>query len=86
MHRVRRIKDSYVQTLGDHCWNPDPWMPTTAVLGVAVMVERAGLRIPLDNPLARVLGRVWMAGLFLRRGYWRCRSLAGKCLRKKGWR
>ncbi len=85
-HRVRRIKDRYVQTLGDHCWNPDPRVPLTDVLGVAVMVERGGRRIPLDSPLARALGRVWMAGLPLRRGYWRCRALVGKCLRKMGWR
>lgn len=85
-HRVRRIKDSYVQTLGDYCWNPDPWIPSSAVLGVAVTVERNGRRIPLDNSLARTLGCVWMAGLPLRRGYWRCRALAGRCLRKIGWR
>ncbi len=85
-HRVQRITDRYVQTLGDHCWNPDPWIPPADVLGVAVMVERDGLRIPLDRPLARALGRVWMAGLPLRRGYWRCRALAGKCLRRIGWR
>jgi hypothetical protein len=85
-HRVRRTRDCSVQTLGDNCWNPDPWIPSAAVLGVAVLVERDGRRIPLDNPLARALGRVWMAVLPLRRGYWRCRMLAGKCLRKIGWR
>lgn len=85
-HRVYRIKDSYVQTLGDHCWNPDPWIRLADVLGVAVMAERDGVRIPLDSPFARALGRVWMSGLPLRRGYRRCRALAGKCLRKIGWR
>ncbi len=81
-HRVRRIKDSYIQTLGDRCWNPDQWIAPADVLGVAVMVERDGLYIPLDRPLARALGRLWMAWLPLRRGYWRCRALAGKCLQK----
>lgn len=85
-HRVRRIRDGYVQTLGDHCWYPDPWVPSGAVLGLAVMVERNDRRILLDTPLLRALGRVWMAGLSLRRGFWKCRALAGKCLRKTGWR
>ena len=64
-HRVRRIKGSDVQTLGDHCWNPDPWIPSAAVLGMAT-VERGSRRIPLDSPLAR--------------------ALAGRCLRRMGWR
>lgn len=86
VHRVCRIKDGYVQTLGDYCWNLDPWIPSDAVLGMAVMVEREGVQISLDSPFARFLGCVWMAGLPLRRGYWRCRALVGKCLRKIGWR
>lgn len=85
-HRVRRTKDRYVQTLGDYCWKPDPWISSKSVLGVAVMVERNGARIPLDNFFARVLGCVWMAGLPLRRGYWRCRAMVGKFLRRIGWR
>ena len=27
VHRIYRMRDDSVQTLGDHCWNPDPWMP-----------------------------------------------------------
>ena len=85
-HRVRQVKGGDVQTLGDHCWYPDPWMPSAAVLGMAATVERGGRRIPLDSPLARALGRAWMAGLPLRRGWWKCRALAGRCLRRMGWR
>lgn len=82
---TRPLRRSDVQTLGDHCWNPDPWIPSAAVLGMAT-VERGSRRIPLDSPLARALGRAWMAGLPLRRGWWRCRALAGRCLRRMGWR
>lgn len=85
-HRVYRLEDNRVQTLGDHCRNPDLWMPASAVLGLAIQVERGWLTIPLDCPFMRALGRIWMALLPLRRGYWKARALAGKALRKVGWR
>lgn len=62
---TRPLRRSDVQTLGDHCWNPDPWIPSAAVLGMAT-VERGSRRIPLDSPLARAL-----AGRCLRRMGWR---------------
>lgn len=86
VHRVRRIHGEQVQTLGDHCWNPDAWMPHTCVLGLAIQVERGKRTIPLDCPFMRALGRIWMALLPLRRGYWKARALAGKTLRKVGLR
>lgn len=82
VHRVYQIKEGYVQTFGDHCWNPDPWIPADAVLGVAVMVDRDGVRISLDNAFARILGLVWMAGFPIRCGYWKLKALAGRCLCK----
>ena len=85
-HRVYRLEENRVQTLGDHCWNPDPWMPVSAVLGLAIQVERGKRTIPLDCPFMRALGRIWMALLPLRRGYWKSRALAGRILRKVGWR
>ena len=85
-HRVYRLEGNRVQTLGDHCWNPDPWMPVSAVLGLAIQVERGKRTIPLDCPFMRALGRIWMALLPLRRGYWKVRALAGKALRKVGLR
>lgn len=85
-HRVYRLKGNRAQTLGDHCRNPDPWLPVSAALGLAVLLERNGRRIRLDHAAARLLGRVWMAGLPLRRGWWQCRALAGRCLRRMGWR
>ena len=86
VHRIYRMRDDSVQTLGDHCWNPDPWMPKSCALGLAVLLERNGRRIRLDHPAAQLLGRVWMAGLPIRRGWWQCRALAGRCLRGMGWR
>lgn len=82
VHRVRRIHGEQVQTLGDHCWNPDAWMPHTSVLGLAVQVKRDGKSIPLNRALARAFGRIWMAGLPLRRAFWKCRACAGRVLRR----
>lgn len=84
-HRVYRLGENRVQTLGDHCWNPDPWMPVSAVLGLAIQVERGKRKILLDSPFMRAFGRIWMALLPLRRAYWKARALAGKALRRCGW-
>ena len=86
VHRVYRMRDESVRTLGDHCWNPDPWMPRACVLGLAIQFERDGRTIRLDNRPARRMGRIWMAGLPLRRCWWKGRALAGRVLRKLGWR
>ena len=85
-HRIFRISSEQMKTLGDHCWNPEPWLPVSAVLGLAIQVERGKRTIPLDCPFMRALGRIWMALLPLRRGYWKVRALAGKALRKDGLR
>lgn len=86
VHRVRKIRQDRLQTLGDHCWNPDAWMPPACVLGLAVQVKRDNRLIPLDRPLSRALGILWMSALPLRKLYWRTRAAAGKILRKLGWR
>lgn len=85
-HRIFRISSEQMKTLGDYCWNPEPWLPVSAALGLAVLLERNRRRIRLDHPAARFLGRIWMALLPLRRGYWKVRALAGRILRKVRWR
>ena len=85
-HRIFRMSSEQMKTLGDHCWNPEPWLPVSATLGMAIHVERGRLKIPLDCPFMRTLGRIWMALLPLRRGYWKSCALAGRALRKAGWR
>ena len=86
VHRVYRLRDGFVQTLGDHCWYPDPWIPERHVLGQAVQAERGRMKIPLDSTVARVFGSVCMALLPGRRAYFKARALAGKALRKLGMR
>lgn len=82
VHRVWRLRDGLVRTLGDHCQNPEPWFPQGQVLGQVIRFQRGGRAHRLDTPLARALGRGWMAALPLRRGLWRLRALAGRCYRR----
>jgi hypothetical protein len=86
VHRVYRLKDEQVQTLGDHCRCPEPWLPLTSVWGLAASFQRDGKTISLDCPQARAYGRWRMATLPIRKVYWNARSLAGRTLRKLGWR
>ena len=82
VHRVRKIRENRVQTLGDNCWNPDRWMPLENVWGLVIRMERNGHVIRLDSSLARFLGRVWMAFHPIRLLYRRCRSLAARIIKK----
>lgn len=60
VHRVWKLRYSQVQTLGDNCWNPDPWISTGQVLGLAAVLKRGQRVFRLDRPLARGVGRVWL--------------------------
>ena len=82
VHRVWKIRDGSMRTLGDHCLNPEPWFPRSQVLGQVVCFRRGGRAFRLDTPLARLLGRAWMAAFPLRRCLMRLRALAGRCYRK----
>lgn len=84
VHRIYRIRGEQVQTLGDHCWYPDPWMPDSCVLGMAQRAERNGRSLPLNSASARAFGRCWMAMLPLRRLWWRSKDRI--CRIRKGWR
>lgn len=84
VHRVRRIRGRQVQTLGDNCWQADPWISVEQVLGQAVCVRRGGRSIRLDNALARAWGRCWMACRPLRNLLRRCRGFAVRLARKIG--
>ena len=86
VHRVYRLRDGFVQTLGDHCRNPDLWMLERQVLGQVVQAERGRMIIPLDTALARGWGCCWMVLLPVRREYFEARALAGRALRKIGLR
>lgn len=82
VHRVRKLKADRVQTFGDNCIQPDPWIPIEQVLGLVVRYSRNGRSRRLDTPQARAWGRAWMALHPIRQCYMRLRALAGRCYRK----
>ena len=82
VHRVWRLREGLVRTLGDNCENPEPWFPRAQVLGQVVRFSRNGHAFRLDTPAARAFGRVWMALFPMRRGYKRARALAGRMYRR----
>ena len=82
VHRVYRMRDGWVQTLGDNCWNPDRWMPLEQVWGLVIRMQRNGRSYQLDNRLSRLWGRVWMFFHPVWKVYRKLRSFAAKCYRK----
>ena len=82
VHRVWRLREGLVRTLGDNCVNPEPWFPRAQVLGQVVRFSRNGHAFRLDTPAARAFGRVWMVLVPMRRGYKRARALAGRMYRR----
>lgn len=82
VHRVWRLREGLVRTLGDNCVNPEPWFPRAQVLGQVVRFSRNGHAFRLDTPAARAFGRVWMVLFPMRRGYKRARALAGRMYRR----
>lgn len=61
VHRVWKLRGEAVRTVGDNCWNPDPWMRSEQVLGLVVSVRRDERVWRLDTRLSRWVGRIWMA-------------------------
>ena len=82
VHRVWKLREDSVRTLGDNCLNPEPWFPRTQVLGQVLRFSRNGHAFRMDTPAARAFGRVWMALFPMRRGYKRIRALAGRVYRR----
>lgn len=82
VHRVWKLEETSVQTLGDNCLNPDSWIPYDCVLGQAVSFSRNGRRYRLDTPASRIWGRFWMTLYPIRKCYRKLRSFAGRCYRK----
>jgi len=82
VHRVYRLRGGFVQTLGDNCWNPDPWMPLEQVWGLVTRLERDGRIYQLDSRPARWWGIGWMFLHPVWKVYRKCRSLAARCIKK----
>lgn len=74
VHRIWKIRGDCIQTLGDHCVRPDPWISRDKVLGQAVYFSRNNTKHRLDTIPARLWGRMWMAIFPLRKCCLRGRS------------
>lgn len=79
VHRVWKLRGEAVRTVGDNCWNPDPWMRAEQVLGLVVSVRRDERVIRLNSPFARVMGRMWLTARPLRN---LCRGAKSRLIRR----
>ncbi len=83
VHRLYRIQEDTVQTLGDGCLQPDAPIRMDSVWGIVTFLERGKIRCRLDSVTSRMAGRFWMAMLPVRRRmipFWRTirRKLHGR--------
>lgn len=60
VHRIWKMKQGLVRTLGDNCRYPEPWFSRDRVLGMAMSYKRNGRTHRLDTRRSRIWGRVWM--------------------------
>lgn len=81
-HRVMRAFSGGVQTIGDACRQPDPWMRADEVLGLAVCLRRGRLTLRLDSAFCRAFGRAWMAVRPFRQAAAQMGTLARKAIRR----
>ena len=82
VHRVWKLEEDHVVTLGDHCHWPDAPLRYDQIWGLVTEMERSGRRVSLDCRASRAWGLVWM-GLFpVRKAYYTTRAFAGCIYRK----
>ena len=82
VHRVWKLDEHSVITLGDNCECPDVPLEHSQVWGLVVKLERGSHVIRLDTPGARTCGRLWMSILPLRRLCRRSLRMAKRIYRK----
>ena len=68
VHRVWKLRENQVQTMGDNVRSADAWIPVDAVLGLVTHVKRGGCRFCIDTTIWRTLGRAWLTIHPLRKG------------------
>lgn len=86
MHRIKKITDDSIITIGDNCIREDSPIRHDQVCGLAVKTVRNGRSINLDSHSQRIYGKLWMLTLPLRRPVYQLKHYAGavrKRLRKK---
>lgn len=58
MHRIFRLTETHIQTVGDNCDKPDREIPYDAVFGLVTHIQRGKHTIYVDNKRWRGIGRV----------------------------
>lgn len=79
VHRVWRLREGLVRTLGDNCVNPGAMVPEgTGARGRWFGSAGTDTRSGWIRPRRGAFGRVWMALFPIGRGYKRARTMAGR--------
>ena len=61
VHRVFRMENDKIQTLGDFCVHPDRWMGKSQVYGIVTEIHYRTRCFSTDSKFSRAFGCVWMA-------------------------
>ena len=76
LHRVIRVDGDTVNTCGDNCIFPDKPLKKNDICGIAVSVEKYGLKLNLDCKIQYFYGKIWH--LFFRKYYTEYRKIRNK--------
>ncbi len=82
VHRIYKIIDNEVITVGDNCIEFDAPMPVSSVLGMVVRLERNGKIFNLDSLSSRVYGILRMSTLPLRFAWWKLYRFGVKVVKR----
>ena len=83
VHRVFKIKESKVQTLGDGCLSPDAWIYRSNIVGKIIKIKKNKITVNTDTSLSRCFGIVWMKLLFIRNYYKYIRRIARNLVKRR---
>lgn len=82
VHRIWKMRENNICTLGDNCVNPDPWITQDQVLGQAICYSRNNVKYRLDTTASRLWGRVWMAIFPFRKCWMQLKGIVRRYYRK----
>lgn len=67
LHRIYRIKDNHLFTIGDYCLRADGQVEEEQIIGMVEAVIRKGKKIPCSSLVWRLYSFLWLALLPLRK-------------------
>ena len=82
VHRVWKLEENRVITLGDNCKYPDAPLRYDQIWGLVTKVERGSRAIDLNSAAAKAYGHLWMALYPMRTTYYKTRAFGGRIYRK----